>query len=97
MDQSRNNPQDKAVKGSGQKTPEKYTPFYHLLTLLKRSLSTSLSHRYLTLKAFLEADTRKLEGMRQCSKSSVPVHHNVNNQGCVTSTTTSDEKDIIKR
>ncbi|CAD6243637.1 GSCOCT00014213001.2-RA-CDS [Cotesia congregata] len=68
MDQSRNNPQDKAVKG------------------------TSLSHRYLTLKAFLEADTRKLEGMRQCSKSSVPVHHNVNNQGCVTSTTTSDGK-----
>ncbi|CAH2088527.1 unnamed protein product [Euphydryas editha] len=70
MDQSRNNSQDRAVKGSGQKTLEKYTMD-----------STSLSHRYPTLKAFLEDDTRKLEGMRQCSRSSVPVHHNVNNQG----------------
>lgn len=51
-----------------------------------------MSHRYPTLKAFLEADTRKLESLRQCPKSFVPVHHNANNQGGVTSTTPSDSK-----
>lgn len=31
MDQSRNNPQDKAVKGSGQEIPEKYTMVSNIL------------------------------------------------------------------
>lgn len=51
-----------------------------------------MSHRYPTPKAFLEADTRKLESLRQYFKSFVPAHHNVNNQGCGTSTTPRDSK-----
>ncbi|XP_074097990.1 uncharacterized protein LOC141526792 isoform X4 [Cotesia typhae] len=81
MDQSRNNPQDKVVKGSGQEIPEKYTVD-----------STSISERYPTLRAFLEADARKIKSLRQYFQSFVPAHHSVNSQECVPSTTSSDRK-----
>ncbi|KAG8039439.1 hypothetical protein G9C98_008082 [Cotesia typhae] len=68
MDQSRNNPQDKVVKG------------------------TSISERYPTLRAFLEADARKIKSLRQYFQSFVPAHHSVNSQECVPSTTSSDRK-----
>lgn len=51
-----------------------------------------MSERYPTLRAFLEADAKKIKSLRQYSQSFVPAHHSVSSQECVTSTTSSDGK-----